>query len=104
MFPFFVFLSRSISFLRHRCVFVFRSRPPAVFRQISPTLCPLSVHPFFLRQFFNFFVFLSRSFSFLRRSYLIVFRSSTVFRQFSLTSFAFSVVLCLSRARCFLCF
>src|SRR6218665_3121856 len=68
-FNFFVFLSRSFSFLRHCCVLVFRCR----------------------------------SFSFLRRCYLIVFRSSTVFRQFTPTLFAFSVVLCLSHARCFLC-
>src|SRR6218665_558648 len=42
------------------------------------------------------FVFLNRSFPFLRHCCLIVFRSCTVFRQFSPTSFAFSVVLCLS--------
>src|SRR6218665_3838313 len=51
------------------------------------------------------FVFLNRSFSFLRHCYVFDFRCRfpIVFRQFSPTSFAFSVVLCLSRARCFLC-
>src|SRR6218665_658230 len=101
----FAFLYRSFSFVhvRHRCVFVFRSRFSTVFRQFSPTLSLsfLSI----LRQFFNFFVFLNRSFSYLRhccifvfrcRSFtflrhccLIVFRSSTVFRQFSPTLFTF---------------
>src|SRR6218665_1738948 len=76
------------------------------------TLFALPLVPFFLRPFFNFFAFLNRSFSylrhccifvfrwrsfsFLRRCYLIVFRSSTIFRQFSPTFFAFSGVLCLS--------
>src|SRR6218665_3867142 len=41
MFPFFLFLNRSFSFLRHCCVFAFRSRFPTVFRQFSPTLFPL---------------------------------------------------------------
>src|SRR6218665_564600 len=137
MFPFFLFLNRSFSFLRHCCVFVFRFRFPTVFRQFSPTLFPLSVIPFFLTSllphclsfvhcissilsdfvhfslsFFLFlvldvsFVFLNRSFYFLRRCYVFDFRGRfpIVFRQFSPTSFAFSVVLCLSRARCFLCF
>src|SRR6218665_1023 len=88
---------------------------------ISLRLCFLSLSFFsILYQFFNFFLFLNRSFSylryccifvfrcrsftFLRHCFLLVFRSSTVFRQFSPTSFAFSVVLCLSRVRCFLCF
>jgi len=77
-------------------------------RLCLPSLSFLS----FIRQFFNFFVFLNRSFSylrhccifvfrcrsfsFLRRCYLIIFRSSTVFRQFSPTLFAFYVVPCLS--------
>src|SRR6218665_2167315 len=112
MFPFFLFLNRSFSFLRHCCVFVFRSRFPTVFRQFF-SLCFLSLSFLsFLRQFFNFFAFLNRSFSylrhccifvfrwrsfsFLRRCYLIVFRSSTIFRQFAPTLFAFSVVPCLS--------
>src|SRR6218665_3223336 len=62
MFPFFLFLNRSFSFLRHCCMFVFRCRfftflrhcclivfrSSTVFRQFSPTL----------------FTFLCRSFSF----------------------------------------
>src|SRR6218665_1885165 len=38
-------LSRSLSFLRHCCVFVCHCRPPTVFRQFSPTLLALSVVP-----------------------------------------------------------
>jgi len=125
-FNFFVFVSRSFSYLRHCYIFVFRClsfpflrhccliafRSSTVFRQFSMTLFALPLVPFSLRQFFNFFAFLNRSFSylrhccifvfrwrsfsFLRRCYLIVFRSSTIFRQFSPTLFAFSVVPCLS--------
>src|SRR6218665_3024341 len=125
-FDFFVFVSRSFSFLRHFCLIVFRDS--TVFRQFSTSVfafsvilvvsLPLIVSSFislplsvvltlrpcllslwffaFLRQFFYSSVFVSRSFSFLRPCCLIVFRSSTVLRQFSSPLFAFSVVLCVS--------
>src|SRR6218665_735395 len=63
----------------------------------SLRLCLLSLLFFaFLCQFFNFFVFVSRSFSFLRHCRPIVFRSSSVFRQFSTSLLAFSVILFVS--------
>src|SRR6218665_2653558 len=87
---------------------------------LSDFVCFICRSLSFLPQFLNFFAFVSRSFSYLRHCgifvfrclsfsflchcCLIAFRSSTVFRQFSPTSFAFSVVPSLSRARCFLCF
>src|SRR6218665_2830878 len=169
MFPFFLFLNRSFSFLRHCCVFMFRSRFPLYFVNsfhfvfslchsflsyvsslislssksllilltsllyicvwflffsfLTPLLSYrlsivhcissiLSDFVYFSLSFFLFlvldvsFVFLNRSFSFLRHCYVFDFRCRfpILFRQFSPTSFAFSVVLCLSRARCFLCF
>src|SRR6218665_1916113 len=42
-FPYFVFLCRSFSFLRHYCIFVFRCSFPTVFRQFSPFLFAFSV-------------------------------------------------------------
>src|SRR6218665_3926239 len=107
MFPFFLFLNRSFSFLRHCCVFVH-----CISSILADFVCFLCRSLSFLLQLFNFFIFVSRSFSYLRHCcifvfrccsfsllrccYLIIFRSSTVFRQFSPTLFAFSVVLCLS--------
>src|SRR6218665_3934489 len=93
MFSFFVFLNRSFSFLRHCCVFVFRSRFPTVFRQFSPTLFPFSIILSYV-SFFNFFVLLSRSFFFFRHWCVVIFhcRAPTVFRQFSPTLFALPLV------------
>src|SRR6218665_315254 len=60
MFPFFVVLNGSFSFLRHCCVFVLSSRFPTVFSQFFPTLFAFSV------VLCLSFVCLNRSFSFLR--------------------------------------
>src|SRR6218665_3287672 len=71
----------------------------------SLRLCLLSLSFFVFLMLDVFFVFLNRSFSFLRHCYVFDLRCRfpIVFRQFSPTSFAFSVILCLSHARCFLC-
>src|SRR6218665_2543601 len=76
-FNFFVFVSRSFSYLRHSWIFVFRCYSfsflchccliafrSSLYFVNSHRLCVHSLSFLsFLRQFFNFFVFLSRSFS-----------------------------------------
>src|SRR6218665_1302554 len=63
--PFFVFLSRSFSFLRHCCVFAFRSRFPLYFVN-SLRLCLLSLSFFVFPVLDVSFVFQNRSFLCLR--------------------------------------
>src|SRR6218665_1925209 len=117
MFPFFLFLNRSFSFLRHCCVFVFCCcsfsllrccyliifRSSTVFCQFSPTWFAFSVVlclSCLSAQFFIFFVFVSRSFSYLRHCCIFLFPTS-------LLSYCFSFVHCISSILsdfvCFLC-
>src|SRR6218665_3153689 len=111
LYVFVCFLCRSLSFLcQLSSFFVFTSRSFSVLRQClslsfvlplyfvnSLRLCLLSLSFFaLLRQFLNFFLFVSRSFFFFASLPLTAFRSSTIFRQFSASLFAFFVVLCLS--------
>src|SRR6218665_2019276 len=104
MFPLFSFIVLFLSYVTAVC---FLSRFPTLLRQFSLTLTLFLTTSFAFLSLFLFltsvlsFRCLSQYFFLLRFCCLIVYRSSTVFRQFSSTLFALSVVLCPSRVRCF---